>query len=78
MMMPVTMNATVREVREGSLLVCDHSTNQTVVVHTPHPCRFSPGDEVCIHYSGVMTMSLPPQISATCITKVSSCRNDCR
>ena len=75
--MTKTMNATVREVRENTLLVCDHCTGQEVVVNTPHPHRFCPGDEVCIRFNGIMTMSLPPQITATCITKISSDRNSC-
>ena len=46
------------------LLVCDCSTCQKVLVHTTQACCFSVGDLVCIEYSGAMTMSIPPQISA--------------
>ncbi len=64
----VTMIATVMEVRQCSLLVCDCATRQEVLVHTNSACQFSCGECVCIHYNGAMTMSIPPQISAVCIT----------
>lgn len=67
------MNATVIHVQCNHMLVCDHATSQEVFVHTNDACRFSVGDQVRIEFSGVMTMSIPPQISATCITPVSSC-----
>ena len=70
MLVPVIMNATVREVHEGRLLVTDRSSGQEVIVHTANPCRFYPGDEVRIRYSGIMTMSLPPQISAIWISRI--------
>lgn len=65
--MNTTMCATVCRVRSGSLLVCDHCTNQFVVVHTNRACCFCPGSHVCIHYNGVMAQSMPPQINADCI-----------
>ncbi|MDD3346986.1 hypothetical protein [Oscillibacter sp.] len=68
-----TMCATVREVCPCHLLVCDHSTDQEVLVHTPEACCFSCGECVCIHFSGAMTMSIPPQITATCIHRVNRC-----
>lgn len=68
-----TMSATVRQVCPGNLLVCDHNTDQEVVVHTANACRFSRGDCVCIHFSGAMTMSIPPQITATSICRVNRC-----
>lgn len=68
-----TMLATVRQVCPRNLLVCDHSTDQEVLVHTANACCFSRGDCVCIHFSGVMTMSIPPQITATCIHRVNCC-----
>lgn len=64
------MTAIVREVENCSLLVCDCCTSQEVVVHTPIACCFCFGDKVCIRYNGIMTMSLPPQITATCIKKI--------
>lgn len=64
----MTMQATVLEVHRDHLLVLDHSTMQKVRVNTPNACQFRMGDLVCIRYSGLMTMSLPPQISASRIT----------
>ena len=62
--------AEVLEVRNCQLLVCDCRTGQTVLVHTRRACCFSRGDCVEIEYSGAMTMSLPPQVSALCISRV--------
>ena len=67
------MNATVLRVQEGNLLVRDWGTAQEVVVHTPLADRFSSRDRICILYNGAMTRSLPPQISATHITRLSLC-----
>lgn len=69
----MTMRATVLKIKNCSLLVRDHSTSQEVVVHIAATCQFRVGDQVCIQYSGAMTMSIPPQISATCITRISTC-----
>ena len=63
----VTMYATVCRSCASQLLVCDHCTNQAVVVHAGNALCFCPGCQVCIHYNRVMTHSIPPQISATCI-----------
>lgn len=62
------MSATVLQVQPGELLVCGHASCQEVVVHTAQACCFCPGDQVCIRYSGAMTSSLPPQISASSVT----------
>lgn len=51
--------------------VCDQSTSQEVVVHSPCACHFRAGDQVCITYSGAMTMSIPLQITADFITRLS-------
>ena len=67
------MYAQVLEVNTDSLLVCDLYNAQRVQVNTDCACHFCPGDRVCIHYSGAMTMSLPPQISAIKICHTSSC-----
>ena len=66
----MTMQATVRRVECNSLLVFDREMSQTVMVHTADACRFRVGDFVCIRYSGVMTMSIPPQITATRISVI--------
>ena len=68
--MNTTMLATVCRVQNHCLLVCDHCNNQEVVVHCSSACCFCPGERVCIHYNGVMTNSMPPQISADCIERV--------
>ena len=67
---PVTMCATVCKVNCCDLCVCDHCTNQEVVVHYDKACCFHVGERVCIYYSGAMTNSLPPQITATCIRRM--------
>lgn len=66
----MTMQAIVIKVRPGNLLVFDESMSQTVVVHTPNACRFRVGNCVSIFYSGIMTASIPPQISAIRITRI--------
>ena len=72
-MSETTMRAKVVEVQEDALLVCDQSTGQQVQVHTSCAHCYAAGDHICIHYNGVMTASLPPQISADCIHKVTGC-----
>lgn len=66
------MLATVIFVRSDHLLVLDLSKRQQVRVNTPQASRFRTGDLIRIRYSGAMTMSIPPQISAQSITKLSS------
>ena len=63
----VTMRAQVLEVFCDALLVCNLSTCQQVRVNTPDACCYQVGQCLCITYNGVMTTSLPPQISATSI-----------
>ncbi len=72
-MSETTMCAVVCQVQDGSLLVCDQSSCQQVQVNTSCANCYSAGDQICIHYNGAMTASIPPQISADCIHKVSSC-----
>ena len=62
-----TMIARVICAERCRLLVCDCSSHQRVLVRSDDACCFSRGDCVCIHYSGAMTMSIPPQITADCI-----------
>ena len=66
-----SMRAVVLE-QEGPcrLLVRDCRTCQEVLVNTDQAADFSEGDQVGIRYSGAMTMSLPPQVSALCISRV--------
>ena len=65
-----TIHAIVCQVCSCSLLVCDQSTNQKVLVHTEDACCFCAGEHVCIHFDGAMTNSLPPQINATSIERL--------
>ena len=67
------ITAQVLEVRPCRLLVCDCCTGQRILVRTEQACCSSRGDCVRIEYSGVMTRSLPPQISAISISCSSGC-----
>lgn len=69
----VTMKACILRVCCCDLLVCDLCTSQEVLVHTSQACCFRVGEKVCIEYSGAMTMSIPPQITATCIKRLHGC-----
>ena len=69
----VTMCATVQQVCRCELCVCDCETCQKVLVHTDCACHFRVGQQVCITYSGVMTRSDPPQITAESIRPVRCC-----
>lgn len=64
---PVTMNARVLRTGRCELLVCDLCGSQEVLVHTDSACCFQPGQCVCVTYSGAMTRSVPPQITADCV-----------
>ena len=63
--MSATMQATVCNVERNQLLVCDHATQQEVVVHTDQACCFHVGDCICIHYNGIMTASIPHRSAPT-------------
>ena len=50
------------------VLVTDNANGQQVLVNTEYDTRgLVPGDQVRIVFNGVMTASLPPQISAQSI-----------
>ncbi len=70
----MTMVGIVQSVQKCSLTVCDSDTCQQVVVNTDDACCFCPGDKACIWYSGAMTSSIPPQITADCIQRIAICR----
>lgn len=72
----VTLNARVLRVCRCELLVCDLCGCQEVLVHTSDACRFRVGQCVSITYSGAMTMSIPPQITAECVRLMNSCGNN--
>lgn len=65
------MTATVIRVEANGLLVRDMATGQEVYVHTNMARQFRAGDVVRIRYNGIMTPSIPPQIWAQAITRVS-------
>ena len=69
-----TFTAKVICIKENSLLVCDCRNDQEIIVHTNKACCFTCGDCVCVHYSGVMAMSNPPQVTAKYIEKCFSNR----
>ena len=71
--MPTTLKAKILRVCCCDLRVCDVCTCQEILVHTPRACCFSVGECVCIEYSGAMTMSIPPQITAADIRRVCGC-----
>ena len=65
----VTMLATVVQAwNTTQVLVTDNANGQQVLVNTEYDTRgLVPGDQVRIVFNGVMTASLPPQISAQSI-----------
>lgn len=64
------MNATVISIDPRGLLVRDSETGEEVFVNFGNPGLFSPGEAIRITYTGTMTPSIPPQISATAIVRV--------
>ena len=67
----VSMKACILQANQCDLLVRDCGTNQEVLVRSDYSCRFRAGETVCIYYNGVMTRSIPPQITATSIRRIS-------
>ncbi len=72
------MLAIVLKVSRDRLLVRDIATGQNVVVNTANARRFQRGDRIGIWYNGIMTNSLPPQISATRIVRLFTPGGCCR
>lgn len=66
----MTIDATVLQVYNDSLLVRDLSNNQEILVHFRGARRFSPGETVRITFNGQMTYSIPPQITAISIQSI--------
>lgn len=66
------MVATVIRIDARGLLVRDMETGQDVFVNFLGAASFRPGDVVQITYTGTMTASIPPQISATSVVLLSS------
>ena len=67
----VCFRGTVRSVEDGQLLVRNWESCQDVVVFYDGACRFSCGQCVRVHYNGIMTLSLPPQVNADCVEQIS-------
>ena len=74
---PATLTAQVLDVRCGALLVCDCENSQKVQVNTDDACSYEVGDCLCIRYNGVMSSSLPPQITATSIRRLRASACSC-
>ena len=69
----VTMLATVVQAWGSQVLVTDNANGQEVLVNTQNStANLAAGDQVRIVFNGVMTASLPPQISAQsiCVLRV--------
>ena len=69
----VTMLATVVQAWGSQVLVTDNANGQEVLVNTQcSTTNLNVGDQVRIVYNGIMTASLPPQISAQsiCVLRV--------
>ncbi len=67
------MTATVVQAWGTQVLVTDNANGQEVLVNTGYnTTNLAAGDQVRIVYNGVMTASLPPQISAQsiCVQRV--------
>ena len=68
-----TMLATVVRAWGSQVLVTDNSNGQEVLVNTQNSTgNLNAGDQVRIVYDGIMTASIPPQISAQsiCVLRV--------
>lgn len=65
----MTMSALVLGVYDNRLLVRDSNTKQEVIVNLRRSCDLRAGDRVQILFGGIMTLSLPPQISAILVRK---------
>lgn len=66
--------AKVIGVEYDKLFVFDYATNQAIIVHTKDAYQFLCGDCLWIEYSGAMTKSIPPQITAINIQKYCPCK----
>lgn len=69
----VTLLGTVVRAWGSQVLVTDNSNGQEVLVNTNHSTEnLTAGDQVRIVYDGIMTSSIPPQISAQsiCVLRV--------
>lgn len=58
------ITAKVLNIMPNQLLVRQRNTGQVILVHSPAAMRFRAAQIVQICYNGIMTRSLPPQITA--------------
>lgn len=61
--------ATVIRTEQRSLLVRNCENNEEILVHFRNAHRFTSGDCIRIIFDGMMTRSIPPQITATSIER---------
>jgi len=66
------MNAVILDISPQTLTVRNLANNETVIVNFRNTRRFTIGDRIRITYSGIATMSIPPQITASNIQLISS------
>lgn len=62
---------TVERVRRDQLVVRDRRTRRSVIVFTRQTRCFEPGDVVSVLFNGVITQSIPPQITAIAVRRLS-------
>ncbi|MCL2077879.1 MAG: YobA family protein [Oscillospiraceae bacterium] len=66
------MNATIIDISPQVLTVRNQANHEEVIVRYRNTRRFVVGDRIRITYSGIMTMSFPPQITANNIQLIAS------
>ena len=66
----MVMTGMVLRVNARSMLVRDLNNGQQVLVNFGNARSFRVGDTVRIAYNGAMTFSVPPQITATSVTRM--------
>jgi len=64
------MTGTVLSIGPRTLTVRNEESGEAIVVNFNNPRAFNVGDRVRVTYTGIMTMSEPPQITATNIQLV--------
>lgn len=62
--------ASILENNGNQLLVSDYAARQEIAVNLRCGCGFRVNDNVKIIYNGIMTMSIPPQISPCSVTRI--------
>lgn len=67
----MNMTATVIRVEPRSLLVRNEENGEEVLVFYRNAGNYSVGDRIRINFNGQMTLSIPPQITAISIVRLS-------